>query len=312
MTLAKMIAIAEKKQKIIDDLDVLRKNYIVAIYKGVVNKKSVREIHKALLDETIVNIENKLAIDNNLLKYAKKLATKMVVLAKQKKEDVSLIAPLVFKKVAGSAVFKEMQRIMHDFARQVEAKAKNEVITEQLENNRSKENPIIFYLASKHQDCALDHLDYQGKVYVDEKWKSLVKGKELKERVAKYIETNKIQTFQWVIGKPVWFITRPNCRHYFKNVDTLTMLNNSADSLIELYGLKRTIGDRRVMQTIWHSNNKEWYKKKNVKNIIRQYKDRLSLHKALKGVYNTREIEYAIKKDQLLINKWKKYYKEHF
>lgn len=308
----RMEAIAEKKKKIIDELDILRKNYIVVIYRGIVNKKSVREIHKALLDETITNIENKLAIDNNLLRYAKKLAVKSCAFAKQQKnEKMSFIAPAVFRALTNGAVFKDMQKIMHDFARRQEAQLKNDMIANELKHNRERSNPRIFYIASKHLDCAEDHLDYQGKVYVDEKWKTLIKDKELRQKVAKYIEQNNIKTFQWVIGKPVWFITRPNCRHFFKDVDTLTMLNNSVDSLRELYNLNRIAGTRVLMQTIWHDTRKEWYNKQNVKNIIRQYEDRLDLHKKLKKVYYTNDIEYAIKKDKLLIDKWKKYYKEH-
>lgn len=308
----RMETIAEKKKKIIDDLDILRKNYIIVIYKGIVNKKSVREIHKALLDETITNIENKLAIDNNLLKYAKKLAVKNCAFARQQKDEkMSFIAPVVFRALTSGAVFKDMQKIMHDFARGQEAQLKNDMIANELKRNRERENPRIFYIASKHLDCAIDHLDYQGKVYVDEKWRTLIKDRELKQRVAKYIDTHGVKTFQWVIGKPVWFITRPNCRHFFKDVDTNTMLDNSVDSLRELYNLNRIAGTRTLMQTIWHDTRKEWYNKTNVKNIIRQYEDRLDLHKKLKKVYYTNDIEYAIKKDKLLIEKWKKYYKEH-
>lgn len=307
---AKMETIAQKKIQHINDLDVLRKNYIIAIYKGIANKKSVREIHRDLLNETIINIENKLAINNNLLSYAKRLTTKVVNKAKEKEQENAMA--IIFKIITSGLVFKQMQSIIHDSGRNVEADYKNNLIHETLVKNRAKPNPIIFYLASKHLDCAEDHKDYQGKVYVDEKWRKLVKDKDLKEMVSKYIERHNVKTFQWVIGRPVWFITRPNCRHFFKSLDTLTILNNSADSLRELYNLNKIVGDRQLMQTIRHDTRKEWYKKTNVKNIIRQYEDRLDLHKQLSKVYPTQEIQYAIKKDKLLIKKWKEYYKKHF
>ena len=308
----KMEIIAQKKIQHISILDALRKNYIITIYKGIANGKSVREIHRDLLTDTIINIEQKLAIDNNLLAFAKKLTVKAVNIAKDKAKDRGMIMPLVFKTITSGLVFKEMQSIIHDSGRRVEADLKNELINNTIIYNRSRSNPVIFYLASKHLDCAADHKDWQGKVYVDEKWKKLVKDANLKERVARYIEQNNIKTFQWVLGKPVWFITRPNCRHFFRGIDTLTMLSNSADSLREVYNLNRVVGNRDVMQTIRHDTRQEWYKKTNVKNIIRQYTDRLDLHKKLNKIYHTQEIQYAIKKDKLLIDKWKKYYKEHF
>lgn len=47
-------------------------------------------------------------------------------------------------------------------------------------------------------DCAGDHLEYQDKVYVLDKYKS---------------EYPQLKTVEWVTNKPVYLVTRPNCRH---------------------------------------------------------------------------------------------------
>lgn len=54
------------------------------------------------------------------------------------------------------------------------------------------------FRCSSHPDCAPDHADYQGKVYVLDKYKGEYPG---------------YQTVEWVTGAPVYLTTRPNCRH---------------------------------------------------------------------------------------------------
>lgn len=54
------------------------------------------------------------------------------------------------------------------------------------------------FRATSYPDCAPDHRDYQGKVYVKEKFKD---------------EYPQYQTVEWVVGSPVYLTTRPNCRH---------------------------------------------------------------------------------------------------
>ena len=67
-----------------------------------------------------------------------------------------------------------------------------------------KEKP--FYMASWHADSATDHAPYQGKLYYD----ANTTGEALK-----YAQQHNLKTLQWVTGEPVWFVTRPYCRHYF-------------------------------------------------------------------------------------------------
>jgi len=54
------------------------------------------------------------------------------------------------------------------------------------------------FRATSYSDCAPDHKDYQGKVYVKEKYQN---------------EYPHLKTVEWVVGAPVYLTTRPNCRH---------------------------------------------------------------------------------------------------
>ena len=111
-------------------------------------------------------------------------------------------------------------------------KFKDEVYTELEESDitkaRNKGTPNIFWACSKHENCANDHEAYQGKIYIDEKWKSVTnpKDKRLISRIEDYIKQNNIQTIQSVIDDPVWLTTRPNCRHRFKSLTAEEVLSN--------------------------------------------------------------------------------------
>ena len=76
----------------------------------------------------------------------------------------------------------------------------------------------IFYITSFYGDCAPDHADFQGKIYVDDDWMSICP-KDRLEEVENYIRANKIMTVQEVTGEAGnYFTTRPNCRHYFQYI----------------------------------------------------------------------------------------------
>ncbi len=89
---------------------------------------------------------------------------------------------------------------------------------------------IIFFLASSHADCADDHVDYQGKIYVKENWQRFIKPEKIAE-IQDFITKKDIKTMEWVIDKPVYFTTRPNCRHYFAPITIEQALGKSIKQL---------------------------------------------------------------------------------
>lgn len=94
----------------------------------------------------------------------------------------------------------------------------------------SRANGIVFYQCSKHNNCAPDHKDYQGKIYVDRYWRSIL-GEE-KTPVLHYIQSEHIHTIQWVMGNPVWMTTRPYCKHRLVGIDTDRVLLGDIPVLI--------------------------------------------------------------------------------
>lgn len=89
----------------------------------------------------------------------------------------------------------------------------------------------IFFVCSTHTNCAEDHLEYQGKVYIDRFWRTKVSGEDY-YRVLSYIKNRNIRTVQSVVKSPVWLTTRPNCKHYFLPIPTSEVLTSSPKKLL--------------------------------------------------------------------------------
>lgn len=111
--------------------------------------------------------------------------------------------------------------------------------TERMEHATSNLG-IIFFLASEHADCADDHAHAQGKIYVHENWQSMVKDDDIRKKVRTFIEQKNIQTIQWVKGPPVYFVTRPNCRHFLLPITIEQAMGNITDLKARLRTKKGT------------------------------------------------------------------------
>ena len=110
--------------------------------------------------------------------------------------------------------------------------------------NNHKNNPRnIFYLCSKHSNPAKDHKDYEGKLYVDRYWRSILStGTDtawLIGKVEQFITKNNITTVQKIVGAPVYLTTRPYCKHFFKEIDVYTALTQDLTSLTPVIKTRR-------------------------------------------------------------------------
>lgn len=305
----------------------LNSQYLKVVYKGLIDQKSIRDINKDIRKITIQQKNDGLPFNIKQEKYCDKLVKKAKVKLNDSKIEPTLdlasqIALIVYNVFKKEDAYQQMKTFSYEYAKKEETKLKEKTINDSINDsfdylkkidwgNKKKaeeqvEKAKIFYLASSHDDCAVDHLDWQGKIYIDENWKKLIKNIEYKQKIQNYIDDQKIKVFQWVIGKPVWFITRPNCRHYFKKLSVQEVLTINTSTLIDKYKMHRKIGSKD-QQTLYHSTNKSWYTKENIENIIEKYEERLSYHKSLYDVQKNDELKKEMEKDRLLIKKWKSY-----
>lgn len=299
-----MQRISVNKQKNRSLLESKKNDYLATIYDGLVHQKPIKQIHKELYRQTI----NEEIVDKVMFSNALKLTNK--ISKKIKKSDIAL--GLDFLSIAIFGLFEKLDadkyltKNIYDETSKIESKEKEKALKEGLADGRSIGQ--VFYLASRHNDSALDHEPYQGKIYVDENWKNVIDDENIKKEIRNYIRIHDVKTFQWVIDRPVWFITRPNCRHYFKRLPTEEVLGKSVEQLIKENDMSAVIGPRRNLQTFKHRTDRKWYDDvRNAELILERYERRLKVHEKLYKTYPNHEIASAIQKDKLLISKWKHY-----
>lgn len=160
---------------------------------------------------------------------------------------------------------------------------------------------IIFYLASEHADSADDHAPYQGKVYVLENWESKVADEELREKIRKFIVKNNIRTLEWVKGAPVWFNTRPNCRHYFVPITI-------EQAMGDINQLKKELKTKKG--TYREDNYKDLKQQRYYERQIRFYKERARMNQILMertdDPIEKARLKQEMLKDQYLVRAWQK------
>lgn len=335
---ASLTEIVSNKQKTKKELATLKNRYLAVIYGGISKQESLKSIHERLFKETINQKKAGKQTSARLLAVAFKSASVL----KKKTGDLAYIKGQVKRKygvesdslpiIMGFFAFDLLKKgnfeakMSSEIRKEAENnetdgkdKAINGILDENLKESKeavSDEFPdtskiMIFYLASAHKDSASDHAPYQGKVYIDEKWESIPMPYGLHNAIAYYVKSHDVKTVQWVTGKPVWFITRPNCRHYFKELSVKEVLAESKTALLKKYDMKTAIGDRQYLQTIKHSTSKEWYNDvRNAQLLLNSYKERLSLHEQMYKENPCALIKSAIAKDKMLITKWEAFISE--
>lgn len=336
--------IVQQKQETKKQLSNLKNRYLAIIYGGLSKQQDVKQIHKRLFDETINQKKLGKATSAKMLNVAfssvNVLSKKVGNIASIKKQvkakygvddnvaDLPIILGLfVFDLLKKKNVEKSISSVIVKEADKNEGETKDKVIADTLRQNLDKSRQevlkstetseietdkiMIFYLASAHKDSASDHAPYQGKMYVDENWETIPMPWALHNAIAYYIKTHYVKSMQWVVGKPVWFITRPNCRHYFKELSVKEVLATARTKLIKKYDMKTAIGDRQYLQTMKHSTSKDWYDDvRNAQLLLNSYKERLSMHELMYKENPCSTIKNAIAKDKFLIQKWEKYIDE--
>ena len=279
--------IYKRKKKLISTLKKARNEYISTVYEGLLKKKTFQEIHRDILKISKVY---GISYTKPIEKFATELAKK-----NSKKQDIeNLYLPFLL-------IFTQTNTLAFEEAKRYEADKKLEIIDTDIRDGNK--NGRIWYLISKHRDSAKDHENYQGKLYIDENWESIITDETTKERIHKYIKTNNIKTFQWVIGKPVWMITRPNCRHFYKQLSTDEVFGSSTNKLLRKNKMTFKTGKREI-KTLKVGG----YTKADILAIIKTYEDRLAYHKALlEKDKENKKLRHFITKDKFLISKWKEY-----
>lgn len=234
--------------------------------------KPIREIHKALLKATL----NQKRIFAFMVKVANR-AVKTVNPKAETSANAVLLLFLFNKQHYNSKIKRVINKELVDKAED----RKQKVVSDYIDKSRDAEK--WFYLASSHNDCAADHLDWQGKIYYDAK---------APDDIVRYAKRHGYQTIQWVMDAPVYFITRPNCRHFFRAFPINIVKQYSAKQLTKRYKMHRMDGDKSLATP--------------QKVAVEEYEDRLKMLESMYREQPTVHLRREIDKTRLLIKKWKK------
>ena len=124
-----------------------------------------------------------------------------------------------------------------------------------------------FYYCTAHKNCAAGHRDYQGKVY----YRRL---DNYSDAEMDFIRENDLMAVEDVVDRPVWLVTRPNCKHKLVPVSFETAQNHILDGEIPI------VTDEKKEKDISYEEGQ-----------LLDYMDRLKMLVSVKKVYKDAEVE---------------------
>ena len=158
-----------------------------------------------------------------------------------------------------------------------------------LDQAHDQEHYSPFFLCSSHPKPAKDHADWEGKMYYDADWERYADTAD-HDSIRAYIKNHKLSSVQWVVGPPVYLITRRNCKHFFTNIALDEVLHSSAKALVKKH--KLFMADEEPVS-------------KEIR-AYREYYNRLKVEEALNELVPNEILAKDITKDKKLLDKWRK------
>lgn len=199
------------------------KNAKKEVKSGLENDKTVNLTPKQVKNITSEVDKGLLTLGNNAVKAYQNTVRDILLNVKSASDLKEQIGKHIKSGLDIDVIYKDGKK--YKFDTYMEMKARTD-IQQDIGTNMiaaGKEAGVIFYICSFYGDCAPDHADYQGKIYVDEKWDSLAP-KDRLEEIRNYIQSNDIKTVQAITKNKPFLTTRPNCRHYFQYIDIDSVL----------------------------------------------------------------------------------------
>lgn len=255
--------------------------------------KLFKQIRKYALEKDNFKKENKYYIDITKLNYAISSLKTLKELEKDILKDFNYMTRFIKNKSINSFIL-----------RQREYNKKNKT-----SNDGEVYKTKIFYLCSTHLDCSNKHFNYQGKLYVDNKWEKQLVKNGIKQTIKRYIKLNHIQTIQKVIKKPILLTTDINCNHYFKVLTLEEVFSNSVNKLLIDNNMVHDFSKKHIVENVKNDNLKEKDLSKDniIYGVLNQYRKQLKVDlNILKRQKNNSRLKEKIKTEKELIEKWEK------
>ena len=231
--------IFEQSYKEIENYKIKLINFVIRFLKRYYQLLLISDLQINALLRQLEKDFKKYGINTPICKSCLNLAR---FLAKKLKQDTQetdgiILATLLMKRFEKLRVYQRFISLVNQEVRNKEASVKEKIIRQL--TSYGIENREHFALVSKHLDSAIDHIDFQGKLYL------LTNDLQESELLlASKLGINK--TLASVMHDKPYLITRPNCRHYFITLSESDIGSKSVDTLLKENKMITKVGSRVI------------------------------------------------------------------
>ena len=262
--------IFEQSYKEIETYKIKLINFVIRFLKRYYQLLLISDLQINALLRQLEKDFKKYGINTPICKSCLNLAR---FLAKKLKQDAQetdgiILATLLMKRFEKLRVYQRFISLVNQEVRNKEASVKEKIIRQL--TSYGIENREHFALISKHLDSAIDHIDFQGKLYL------LTNDLQESELLlASKLGINK--TLASVMHDKPYLITRPNCRHYFITLSESDIGSKSVDTLLKENKMITKVGSR-VIKNLRNNTSiklnyyKELYKVKKIPYLAKRIK----------------------------------------
>ena len=231
--------IFEQSYKEIETYKIKLINFVIRFLKRYYQLLLINDLQINALLRQLEKDFKKYGINTPIYKKCLNLARFLVNKLKQdtKETDGIILATLLMKRFEKLRVYQRFISLVNQEVRNKEASVKEKVIRQL--TSYGIENREHFVLVSKHLDSAIDHIDFQGKIYLltnDLQESELLLAKKI----------GITRTLASVMHDKPYLITRPNCRHYFITLSESDIGNKSVDTLLKENKMITKVGSRVI------------------------------------------------------------------
>ena len=231
--------IFEQSYKEIETYKIKLINFVIRFLKRYYQLLLINDLQINALLRQLEKDFKKYGINTPICKSCLNLAR---FLAKKLKQDTQetdgiILATLLMKRFEKLRVYQRFISLVNQEVRNKEASVKEKIIRQL--TSYGIENREHFALVSKHLDSAIDHIDFQGKLYL--------LTNDLQE--SELLLANKLginKTLASVMHDKPYLITRPNCRHYFITLSESDIGSKSVDTLLKENKMITKVGSRVI------------------------------------------------------------------
>lgn len=231
--------IFEQSYKEIETYKIKLINFVIRFLKRYYQLLLIDDLQINALLRQLEKDFKKYGINTPIYKKCLNLARFFVNKLKQdtKETDGIILATLLMKRFEKLRLYQRAISLVNQEVRNKETSVKEKVIRQL--TSYGIENREHFALVSKHLDSAIDHIDFQGKIYL--------LTNDLQE--SELLLANKLgitRTLASVMHDKPYLITRPNCRHYFITLSESDIGSKSVDTLLKENKMITKVGSRVI------------------------------------------------------------------